>query len=152
MMIYTNTIENITPQMLEGFFVDWPNPPSTETHLKLLSNSYKVVIAIDPTINKVVGFITAISDGVLSAYIPLLEVLPAYKNRGIGKELVQRMHNELEDLYMIDLCCDEDLVPYYEKFGMYTATGMVKRNYAMQSGKIINSSKATPTESIPAIE
>ena len=135
MLIYTNTIEYITPQMLEGFFVDWPNPPSTETHLKLLSNSYKVVIAIDPTINKVVGFITAISDGVLSAYIPLLEVLPAYKNRGIGKELVQRMHNELEDLYMIDLCCDEDLVPYYEKFGMYTATGMVKRNYAMQSGK-----------------
>ena len=124
MLIYTNTIENITPQMLEGFFVDWPNPPSTETHLKLLSNSYKVVIAIDPTINKVVGFITAISDGVLSAYIPLLEVLPAYQNRGIGKELVQRMQSELSELYMIDLCCDEDLVPYYEKFGMYTATRM----------------------------
>ena len=70
-------MNNIT-EMLEGFFVDWPNPPSTETHLKLLSNSYKVVIAIDPTINKVVGFITAISDGVLSAYIPLLEVLPAH--------------------------------------------------------------------------
>lgn len=90
---------------------------------------------MDPSTNQVVGFITAISDGILSAYIPLLEVLPAYKNKGIGKELVQRMFDELREVYMIDLCCDEDLIPYYEKFGMMPATGMIKRNYAMQSGR-----------------
>ncbi|WP_042478441.1 GNAT family N-acetyltransferase [Bacillus ndiopicus] len=135
-MIYKNNLENISYEMLEGFFVDWPNPPSTQTHLKILKNSSKIVIAIDTNTNKVVGFITAISDGVISAYIPLLEVLPAYKNKGIGKELVQRMLQELDDIYMIDLCCDEDLVPYYEKFGMITTSGMIKRNYKMQSGKI----------------
>ena len=37
---------------------------------------------------QVVGFITAISDGVLSAYIPLLEVLPGWRSQGIGGELV----------------------------------------------------------------
>ena len=104
--------------MLKGFFVDWPNPPNQQTHLKLLKKSSKVIIAIDDKTNQVVGFITAISDGVLSAYIPLLEVLPEYKNKGIGKELVNRMLKELDDIYMIDLCCDDDLVPYYEKFGM----------------------------------
>ena len=31
---------------------------------------------------RVVGFVTAISDGVLSAYIPLLEVLPEYQGAG----------------------------------------------------------------------
>ena len=33
---------------------------------------------------QVVGFVTATSDGVLSAYIPFLEVVPAYRSRGIG--------------------------------------------------------------------
>ena len=133
-MIYKNELDGISSDMLNGFFVDWPNPPNPETHLKLLKNSSKVIIAMDSKSNQVVGFITAISDGVLSAYIPFLEVLPAYKNKGIGKELVQRMLKELDDIYMIDLCCDDDLVPYYEKLGMMRANGMVLRNYHRQSG------------------
>nr|WP_144789559.1 GNAT family N-acetyltransferase [Lysinibacillus fusiformis] len=120
--------------MLKGFFVDWPNPPSPQTHLKLLKNSSKVVVALDEQSNQIVGFITAISDGVLSAYIPFLEVLPAYKSKGIGKELINRMLIELQYMYMIDLCCDNDLVPLYEKFGMMKSNGMLIRNYGMQSG------------------
>lgn len=134
MMRYKNTLDGITSDMLNGFFVDWPNPPNPQTHLKLLTNSSKVVIALDDHTKQVVGFITAISDGVLSAYIPFLEVLPAYKNKGIGKELGKQMLQELDDIYMVDLCCDDDLVPYYEEFGMIKSNGMLVRNYAMQSG------------------
>lgn len=134
MMIYTNSLDGISSDMLKGFFVDWPNPPKPDTHLKLLKNSSKVVIAIDDKTNQVIGFITAISDGVLSAYIPLLEVLPTYKNQGIGRELVNRILKELDDIYMIDLCCDDDLVPYYDRFGMMKTNGMILRNYNMQSG------------------
>ncbi|WP_174807644.1 GNAT family N-acetyltransferase [Paenibacillus alvei] len=134
-MIYKHSVDGITDEMLEGFFVDWPNPPSPETHLRLLKNSSKVVLAMDEQTGQVVGFITAISDGVLSAYIPLLEVLPAYKGKGIGKELVSQMMKALDDIYMIDLCCDDDLVPYYEHFGMMKANGMIFRNYHMQAGK-----------------
>ncbi|WP_226641630.1 GNAT family N-acetyltransferase [Mesobacillus subterraneus] len=133
-MLYKNSLEGITPEMLVGFFDGWPTPPSPETHLKLLKNSSKVVLAFDKETDRVVGFITAVSDGVLSAYIPFLEVLPEYKNRGIGKELVHRMMAELAEIYMIDLCCDDDLVPYYEKFGMIKANGMLLRNYEKQSG------------------
>ncbi len=135
MMIYTNSLEGISANMLQGFFVDWPSPPNPQTHLRLLKNSSKIILALDEQTNEVIGFITAISDGVLSAYIPLLEVLPPYKNKGIGKELVSRMLQELDDIYMIDLCCDDDLVPYYEHFGMTKTNGMVYRNYKMQSGK-----------------
>lgn len=133
-MLYRNSLDSISPDMLKGFFEGWPNPPKPETHLKLLKNSSKVVIALDDKANQVIGFITAISDGVLSAYIPLLEVLPEYKNKGIGKELVNRMLKELDNIYMVDLCCDDDLVPYYEKFNMMRSNGMVLRNYKMQSG------------------
>jgi len=65
-------------------------------HLKLLKNSYKIVVAIDNSCNKVVGFITSISDGIISAYIPLLEVLPEYQQQGIGKELVSRLLQDLQ--------------------------------------------------------
>ena len=133
-MIYIISTDGISSDRLQGFFVDWPNPPNPETHLKLLKNSDKVVLAIDEKTNQVVGFITAISDGVLSAYIPLLEVLPEYKNAGIGKELVERMLKELQNIYMIDLMCDSDLQPYYEQFGMVKSGGMIIRNYEKQSG------------------
>jgi ribosomal protein S18 acetylase RimI-like enzyme len=124
-------IIGISSDITKGFFVGWPNP---QTHLILLKKSSKMIIAIDDKTNQVIGFITAISDGILSAYIPFLEVLPEYKNKGIRKELVDRMLKELDDIYMIDLCCDDDLIPYYDKFGMTKTSGMILRNYKMQSG------------------
>ncbi len=133
MIKYSGNLEELDTMNLDGFFVDWPNPPSNQTFIKILKNSYKVILAQKD--NRLVGFITAISDGILSAYIPLLEVIPDYQGQGIGKELIQRMQNELSDLYMIDLLCDEELIPYYEKLGMSKAKGVCVRNYENQAGK-----------------
>jgi precorrin-8X/cobalt-precorrin-8 methylmutase len=66
----------------------------------------------------VIGFVTAVSDGVVSAYVPLLEVLPSYRRRGIGTELIRRLLARLDGLYMVDLACDEELVPFYERLGL----------------------------------
>jgi len=129
---YTKSLENINQNQLKGFFVGWPNPPSEEILLKILSKSYKAILAKDD--DRVIGFITAISDGVLSAYIPLLEVLPAYQGQGIGGELIARMKSTLSHLYMVDLLCDENLISYYEKHGMTKASGALIRNYERQNG------------------
>ena len=80
------------------------------------------------------GFVTAISDGVLSAYMPLLEVLPDYQGRGIGRELVERMLTLLSGHYMIDLVCDKDMQSFYARFGMKPFIAMAIRNYDRQSG------------------
>ena len=92
--------------------------PSPERHLALLRGSHAVELALEG--DAVVGFVTAISDGVLSAFIPLLEVLPAYQHQGIGTELVRRLLLQLDDFYMIDLCCDSDLEPFYSALGFQT--------------------------------
>jgi ribosomal protein S18 acetylase RimI-like enzyme len=60
----------------------------------------------------------------LSAFIPLLEVLPDYRGRGIGSELMRRMLVELEDIRAVDLCCDAELEGYSRRFGMEPVVGM----------------------------
>ncbi|MCL2350580.1 MAG: GNAT family N-acetyltransferase [Defluviitaleaceae bacterium] len=134
---YTTDINDITAEMLDGgFFVGWPNPPCTDVHLKILQNAYCFVVAIDEATGKVIGFVNAISDGVLSAYIPLLEVLPEYKGRGIGKRLVEIALEKLDGLYMIDICHDDDVTAFYKKLGAFGCKGSVFRNHAAQSGRL----------------
>ena len=115
---YRDTAEGIHGNQLAGFFVGWPNPPSPQQHLELLRRSHAVALALDD--GAVVGFATAISDDVLSAFIPFLEVLPSHQHQGIGTELVQQVLKQLDHLYMVDLCCDANLEPFYSRLGFRT--------------------------------
>jgi len=134
-ILYTSSLENIrVDQLRGGFFDGWPNPPSPEIHLRMLQDSYRVWLALDEETNQVVGFAQAISDGVLTAFIPLLEVLVAYHKQGIGTALMQRMLESLDHLYSIDLVCDEDVIPFYERLDMRPETAMMSRNFDNQSG------------------
>ena len=128
MVTYETNVEDVHERDLVGFFVGWPLPPTPGKHLSVLYGSDFVVLARDAESGRVVGYVTAVSDGVLSAYIPLLEVLPAYQGRGIGTELVRRLLTLLDGYYLVDLSCDEELVPFYERFGMQRRTAMGFRN------------------------
>lgn len=124
-----------TSQLCGGFFSGWPSHPNPATHLRLLAGSEHCWLALDDATDEVVGFITAVGDGVLSAYIPFLEVLPSYRGRGIGRELVRRMLATLNDLYMVDLSCDPEMVPFYRQFGLRKGVAMMRRRYDAQQGK-----------------
>ena len=126
---YTTELEGITPGMLTGFFQSWKRPLSAEAHLRVLKGSRHVVLAIEDAASRVVGFMNALGDGCHSAFIPLLEVLPEYRRRGIGRQLLNRMLDLLRDYPCIDLTCDPALQPFYERSGMQRSVGMVIRNY-----------------------
>ncbi|MDP1794008.1 MAG: GNAT family N-acetyltransferase [Acidimicrobiales bacterium] len=133
MVEYRNSVGSLTIEMLRGGFFDgWPASPDPAEHLRLLHQSDFVEMAIDDAV--VVGFVTAISDRALSAYVPLLEVLPAYQGRGIGTELVRRLLERLADFYMVDLACDDDRVSFYERLGFTRLSAVGRRNYAAQVG------------------
>jgi ribosomal protein S18 acetylase RimI-like enzyme len=135
MIKYIDSLKTVTEENLKGFFDGWPNPPTAEKHIKLLENSSYFWLAIDSNTENVVGFINAVSDKVLCAYIPLLEVLPEYRGQGIGSELVRLLFNTLKDYYMIDLLCDDSLIHFYKQFNMFESKGMMVRNFRMQCGK-----------------
>ena len=134
MIRYAQTLEGIDPTQVQGFFEGWPQAPDPETHLHILRRSQHIVLAIDESDGQVVGFINAISDGILSAYIPLLEVKAHYRTQGIGHELVRRMQEQLQGIYMIDLLCDPELIPFYESLGFQPTQGMAYRSYNAQRG------------------
>jgi ribosomal protein S18 acetylase RimI-like enzyme len=76
---------------------------------------------------RVIGFVTSLTDGVLSGFISLLEVLPPYQGQGIGQALMSRMLDRLGHLPNVDLLCDPNVAPFYEQFGMKPVVGMVLR-------------------------
>lgn len=127
MVRYVEDMSTIEADQLQGFFVGWPAPPSPERHLAVLRGSYHAVVALDEA-DRAIGFINMISDGVLTAFIPWLEVLPAHQGQGIGAELVQRALKAAESFYSVDLLCDEALQPYYERLGLFPLPGMGWRN------------------------
>ena len=124
---YTTSLDGVQPEHLDGFFEGWPNPPSEAGHVEILRGSYRVVLAREIGSPQVIGFANALSDGHLSAFIPLLEVLPRHRGQGIGTELVRRLLSELEGLYSIDLVCDDELRPFYARFGMQPLPAMALR-------------------------
>lgn len=124
---YQQGIDGIDAPRLSGFFVGWPDPPDAGRHLEILQGSTFCFLAIDEASDQVVGFVTAISDGSFAAYIPLREVLPEYQGQGIGSELVRRMLAELNGYYMIDVVCDEDIQPFYARFGLQPWSAMIYR-------------------------
>lgn len=134
MIRYSYDLEGVNPNHLQGFFQGWQQAPDPETHLRILRNSQYIVLAIQETDGQVVGFINAISDGILSAYIPLLEVRSSYRKQGIGHELVRRMQEQLHGMYMVDLLCDPGLVPFYKPLGFESMQGMAWRNFSGQRG------------------
>jgi ribosomal protein S18 acetylase RimI-like enzyme len=114
---------------LTGFFVGWGKPLSASQHFALLGGSSHFVAAVDGESGNVIGFVTALTDGVNSAFIPLLEVLPAYQKRGIGSELMRGILRKLDAIPCVDLMCDAEMQTFYEKFAMFKSHGMILRKY-----------------------
>jgi len=112
---YSDSAAEVVPDDLAGFFVGWPSPPTLDRRLELLRRSDAVSLAYDE--RSLVGFATAITDGVLAAFIPFLEVLPSHQHRGIGTGLIERLLAQLEDLYMVDVVCDAPLERFYAQLG-----------------------------------
>ncbi|MEU5594876.1 GNAT family N-acetyltransferase [Streptomyces sp. NPDC020298] len=144
MIRYTDDMATVDDGMLRGFFVGWPEAPSPAQHLAVLRGSFRAVLASDDAAGCVIGFVTMISDGVLTAAVPWLEVLPGYQGQGIGSELMRRILEGTERFYSVDLLCDAPLQPYYARFGMTPVPGAALRHPAALRGDAIAGPRGLP--------
>jgi len=127
MIRFTDSLDGVRAEMLDGFFVGWRTPRTSDEHLNILHGSDLVVLAIDPETDRVVGFVTALTDEVQAAFIPLLEVLPEFRGRGVGTELMHRLLAALDAIPCVDLTCDPEAQPFYRRLGMSPSVGMILR-------------------------
>ncbi|HEY2516405.1 MAG TPA: GNAT family N-acetyltransferase [Polyangiaceae bacterium] len=76
---------------------------------------------------RLVGFARAISDGVTNAYVGSVAVLPEYRGRGIGSEVVRRLM-EGRDKVRFVLHARKAMHPFYRKLGFDDAVDLLVRD------------------------
>ncbi len=94
---------------------------------RLLTSSDLVVSAREN--GRLVGFLTAISDGALHAFVTLLEVPESHQNRGIGRHLLELAISHFRGYYDIVLITDPDKGEFYKKLGFQEIYGMHIRDF-----------------------
>jgi predicted N-acetyltransferase YhbS len=76
------------------------------------------------------GFVPRVSRGRTPAPASTLIAVAveySYRRRGIGTELVRRVLAGLAGFYSIDVVCDPELRPFYERFGTWPLHTMALR-------------------------
>jgi len=64
-----------------------------------------------------IGFARAVSDGKFRAYVEDVVVYKEHQKNGVGKEIVSRLLNELSDIDVVSLFCEEPLIDFYKDNG-----------------------------------
>lgn len=124
--------------------VGFSKTPLEQTQRALMNGLFSVVAECD---GKIVGMGRLVGDGVMYWYIQDVAVLPEYQGKGIGKVIVQRLmqyveENSIPGTYTtIGLMAAKGKDSFYEKLGFISrpnetcGAGMIKRFLVEDSQK-----------------
>jgi len=93
----------------------WAKGRPLETVERLLREASRVVGLYDR--DRQIGFCRSFTDGLALAYLADVYVLPEYRGRGLGEELVREMVENGPFAHVKWLLHTEDMHPLYRKFG-----------------------------------
>ncbi len=106
----------IDPQAVRKLYesVDWW-PERQEQEIAEILRQYPTVGVWQGS--RLIGFARAVTDHRFRAFIEDVVVHPEYQDRGIGRLLLARLLQELEQIDTITLFCRPELIPFYERQG-----------------------------------
>jgi ribosomal protein S18 acetylase RimI-like enzyme len=116
MEIRTHRERPISPRAVRELYdhVGWTRPASEEALAEVLKAG-PAVGAWDG--DKLVGFVRALSDGYLVAYVEDVMVHEEYRRSGVGENLMTRLLEEIGGVAKVNLFCEEPVVKFYEGRG-----------------------------------
>ena len=120
-IVYNETKKDLPCEQLHALFVSagWSDDPTE--YLNVFNapfiNSTLVISAWDN--ERLVGVVRVLSDKIVRSVIHDLVVLPEYKGKGIGKELVRRCIAHFPNSEWL-VQTEKHIIPYYEKMGFRT--------------------------------
>lgn len=126
-MDWLSGADDLHPEDLVGFFEGRSRKPTPVLHLAALRSASEVILARDEH-GQVVGFISAISNGVLAAYIPMLNVRRPPEARCRHRSPGQNAG--AAPYYMVDVVCDPDLMPFSERLSFAGHSAAILRRPA----------------------
>jgi ribosomal protein S18 acetylase RimI-like enzyme len=104
----------------------WGWRAADRTKLAALVEGSRFVVSAHDS-ERMVGFARAISDGVTNAYVSTVAVLPDYRGRGIGAELVKRLLEGKDGIRFV-LHAGPGVQDFYRKLGFEDASDMLRRD------------------------
>jgi len=107
----------LTSKELEGLFlsVEWSSGHYPDKLEIAMRNYATVYTAWDD--DTLVGLISAMDDGIMTAYIHYLLVRPEYQGKGIGEQLIERTKEKYKDYLRIVLVAYDKECGFYEHCG-----------------------------------
>jgi aralkylamine N-acetyltransferase len=93
----------------------------------LIKGSFAFAVAVDIPTGHAIGMGRVISDGVSDGYIQDLVVLPAFRKKGIGREIVEVLVGACEKVGItwIGLIAEPDTEAFYRPLGFHVMQGHV---------------------------
>jgi len=97
----------------------------------MIIGSFVFAVVVDTIKDKAIGMGRVISDGVSDAYIQDLIVIPEYRNRGIGKTLVQTLieYCRSKKIVWIGLIAEPGSEEFYADLGLKPMKGHIPMLY-----------------------
>ena len=98
---------------------------------KLIKGSYAFAVVINKENNETIGMGRILSDGVSDAYIQDLVILPEYRGKGIGAELVKTLvdYCKAKGIIWIGLIAEPDQDGFYSTIGFKQMKKYVPMKY-----------------------
>ena len=115
--IQYKTIKEFSEKELKDLFlsVNWSSGNYSDKLVIAMKNSSSVFTAWDG--NKLVGLINALDDGIMTAYVHYLLIMPEYQHIGIGKKLIDMISENYKSYLRIVLIAYDKEIDFYKHCG-----------------------------------
>jgi GNAT superfamily N-acetyltransferase len=122
--IKTHRERTIPPRSVRELYehVSWSRP-ANEEELREVLEAGPAVGAWDG--ERLVGFVIALSDGHLAAYIEDVMVHQDYRRCGVGDRIMSRLLGEIKQNANVSLYCERPVARFYERNGFRATSYML---------------------------
>jgi GNAT superfamily N-acetyltransferase len=133
MEIKTHRERPIPPRSVRALYehVGWSRP-ANEEQLREVLEAGPAIGAWDG--ERLVGFVRALSDGHLAAYVEDVMVHQDYRRGGVGDRIMSRLLTEIKQSANVSLFCERPVTRFYERNG-FRATSYVLMQRSYEEGQ-----------------